>query len=138
MPDSQINECNKGECKLFAQVDTVNEPSLFTYWSILHFIVGTVAYVIYVNFLTSYLTLTEAVIIWVFINLAYEFKDFYKSYVSKTVAENSVQNSILDIVCCLLGFFFFYAIQMNDPVWICFLIPFYFVFSQGWKRARFG
>lgn len=75
---------------IISQQDTVQNPSLLTPWSFVHFSSGVVAKTLNIDFLT-----------FIVLNVLYETKDIFFTH-----GENSWQNSITDI---LLGIFGYYS-----------------------------
>ncbi len=75
---------------IISQQDTIQNPSLLTPWSIVHFASGVIAKSLKIDFLA-----------FIVLNILYETKDVFF-----TDGENSWQNSITDI---LLGIFGYYS-----------------------------
>jgi hypothetical protein len=91
--------------QLFAAQDSVDRNTMFTAYSLMHFLFG-----VYATILLKWMKFSNAQIVAVVsaIHLLYEIKDYYLAYhtdwrkTSKTY-DNSLLNSVMDQVCATVG-----------------------------------
>lgn len=109
--------------KLIGWKDSRSCPTLLTVWSIVHFLSGISAYVIYRRYFSHRMSILTAFITWFTIHLAYESKDVFTTYGKHHsqeprtstsdfasvfnglfLAENTLYNSMADQLVALLAF----------------------------------
>ena len=99
-----------GEQKMGARffsptIDSVKRPAWFTYWSYIHFLSGIALYLLF-RWIFDQLCVAGGALYSILaaflVHLAYEFKDWYYSYVKKR-GNNSLRNSVGDQLSALLG-----------------------------------
>ena len=90
--------------------DSLYEPVLITYWTLIHFFSGIIGFVA-LDYFFKFNDLTNFIIFFILQTL-YEIKDYYFTYIEKPseiYLENTIANSIADSIACALGWFFAYC-----------------------------
>ena len=94
--------------RIFGNIDDNQHPALFTFWSLIHFMVGIIIYFWVFYFFPKYSFIFH-LILSLFVHTIYEFKDYYISYI-KEGGENSLFNSFGDTIAAFFGIVFGYYI----------------------------
>ena len=84
--------------------DAINNPTLFTPWTLIHVAVSSCIY----SFLNIYLKHPNSMYITIILHSIYELKDFYYSYINIELTgrdSNSWLNSIGDSLGCIAGIY---------------------------------
>ena len=92
--------------------DTVNNPTLFTPWTIVHVASICSLYALLINFIKP----KYVVYIIIFLHSLYELKDYYYSYINikyNRRYSNSWLNSIGDTLGCFLGMYLSHKLKIN-------------------------
>lgn len=105
------------DIKIFNTKDSVNDPSLITIWSLIHFWSG-----IQTAIILKYYNLPDKtnLIISFIIHSIYELNDYYKSYIHKVQPKDeyhtdSIQNCIGDAIVNLFGIIIFLKFSKQKP-----------------------
>jgi len=107
--------------------DNKNNMGLFTPWSIVHIIVGTLLY----KLLKLYNNQYNSIIWTIILHTIYEFKDLYFSYFHNTnfnieknkwLYYNSYINSIGDTIACIIGIYIAYLYKFNILTYIILIV----------------
>ena len=97
----------------YSNIDTVEEPSLFTPWSLVHLLSGAIIY-LYTRYFFKNISRKNAMIIMLFLHTLYEIKDLQYYFFGKKGDDydenNSLPNSICDTICSALGLLIAYNI----------------------------
>lgn len=103
--------------KFFNTYDSVNDPSLISIWSLMHFWIG-----IQTAILFKYYNLPDKtnLIISFILHTIYEFNDYYQTYISKKYKEdtensNSIINCIGDTIVNLFGTILYLKTSKQKP-----------------------
>ena len=103
--------------KFFNTHDSVNDPSLITQWSLMHFWIG-----IQTAILFKYYNLPDKtnLIISFILHTIYEFNDYYQTYISKKYKadaddSNSIINCIGDVIVNLIGITLYLKTSKQKP-----------------------
>ena len=87
-----------------SNIDSKKNEAFITPFTICHFLTGVIANLVSQKFK---LTFTNGFILWFFIHLLYEIKDYYFSYVQNIdnyIFDNSFKNSVGNQIFAMLGF----------------------------------
>ena len=103
--------------KFFTTHDSINDPSLITQWSLMHFWTG-----IQTAILFKYYNLPDKtnLIISFILHSIYEFNDYYRTHIAKIHSKDdsigdSIQNCIGDAIVNLFGTILYLAIYKQKP-----------------------
>lgn len=105
------------DLKLFGISDSINSNTLFTPWSIIHFLFGTVFGIICIEiFGYSY---SMSFFLLLLFHTLYEFNDLNSYYTKNNINnwnDNSYINSITDTIFTILGFLFIFCIDTKNII----------------------
>lgn len=107
------------QIKVFFPKDSTENPTLFTPWSLMHFLSGAYIYM-YLALYHKY-TLMQKLYILLIVHTIYELKDLYVTYFAHVkpgdvslgglVANSSLYNSIGDTISSVVGFYAVYYLH---------------------------
>ena len=86
---------------LFRTVENINNQSLFTYWSIVHFLCGIIFFLSF----NMYYNVKNSIWFTLLAHTLYELKDYYFCYINNKEI-NTLFNSIGDTISAILGIYF--------------------------------
>ena len=116
--------------RVFGMVDSLEQPTLITPWSFMHFLSGVVAYSVYRNFLPGF-TYWEAFWNWFLLSVAYEVLDFDRTYLLKSGGdENTWPNTYVDIVFNVWGFVFAHLLNFDQWWWLPLGLAIWLIFKR--------
>lgn len=107
--------------KIISMFDSINDPSIITPWTFIHYLAGLTLFFIFNLFIEE--DLVNIIIINI-IHLCYELKDYYYTYIKSSgnsfiyyfSINNTVINSIGDTIFFLIGIFTAIYLKYNKYV----------------------